>query len=111
MANSFKRKVSRGVSTSLASVNTYTVAANTQVTVIGLILSNVANGVTTYVSATHYDGSTDTYLVKDAPILPGAALVVVGGEQKLVLEAGDSVRVKSSVANGADVIMSVLEIT
>lgn len=111
MPNTFKRKFSRGVGTTLTSVNTYTVAASTQVTVIGLTLSNVANGVTTYVSATHYDGTTDTYLVKDAPVLPGAALVVVGGDQKLVLETGDSVRVKSSVASGIDVVMSILEIT
>lgn len=111
MPNTFKRKVSRGIGTSLTSVNTYTVAASTQVTVIGLIVSNVANGVTTYVSATHYDGASDTYLVKDAPLLPGAALVVVGGEQKLVLETGDSVRVKSSVASGVDVVMSILEIS
>jgi hypothetical protein len=111
MPNSFKRKLSRGVSSSLVSVNNYTVPASTQVTVIGLVLSNVANGVTNYVTATHYDGTADTYLVKDAPVLQGASLVVVGGEQKLVLEAGDSVRVSSTLANGVDVVMSILEIT
>jgi hypothetical protein len=43
--------------------------------------------------------------------MPGSSNVLVGGEQKLVLEAGDFLSVTSSLANSADVIVSVLEIT
>jgi hypothetical protein len=50
-------------------------------------------------------------LVKDALIVPGAATVLVGGEQKIVLEAGDFLSVTSSLAASADVIVSVLEIS
>jgi hypothetical protein len=36
---------------------------------------------------------------------------MVGGEQKIVLEATDFLSVTSSLANSADVIVSVLELT
>jgi hypothetical protein len=36
---------------------------------------------------------------------------LVGGEQKVVLEANDSITVTSSVNSSADVVVSVLEIT
>jgi hypothetical protein len=51
------------------------------------------------------------YVVKDSLIIPGSTNVLVGGEQKLVLESGDFLSVTSSLANSADVIVSVLEIT
>ena len=50
-------------------------------------------------------------MVKMATIDPGNSLITIGGEQKLVLEAGDFLSVTSSLANSADVIVSVLEIT
>ena len=51
------------------------------------------------------------FVVKDALIVPGSSTVLVGGEQKLVLESGDFLSVTSSLANSADAIVSVLEIT
>ena len=51
------------------------------------------------------------YVVKDSLIIPGSTNVLIGGEQKLVLETGDFLSVTSSLANSADVIVSVLEIT
>ena len=40
-----------------------------------------------------------------------AGILGVGGEQKIVLEATDFLSVTSSLANSADVIVSVLELT
>jgi hypothetical protein len=105
----FKRKLSRGVGTSITAVGSYTAPALTEVTVIGLIVSNVIS-TTIKVSVTHYDGATDTYLVKSMDIIPGGAEVVVGGDQKVVLEPNDSIRVVSDTAASADVVMSILEI-
>jgi hypothetical protein len=48
-------------------------------------------------------------MVKEATIAVGGALVPIGGDQKLVLEATDAIKV-SATAN-ADVILSVLEIS
>jgi len=56
-------------------------------------------------------GNKCVYLVKDALIVQGGSNIMVGGEQKIVLEATDFLSVTSSLANSADVIVSVLELT
>jgi hypothetical protein len=50
-------------------------------------------------------------MIKNATIAPGGALVPIGGDQKLVLEANDVLYVVSDTAVSADAITSVLEIT
>ena len=84
----FKSKTSSSIGTSgSATTVTDTVAASTTHTIIGLSLSNkVTSNITVTASITKNSG-TLTYLVKDATVLPGGALVVIGGDQKLVLEA------------------------
>lgn len=110
MANSFKRKLSRSIGTSLTAVGSYTVGAATEVTVIGLAVSNkTASQV--LVDATLNDGANDTYLIKEAPVPSGGSIVIIGGDQKVVLEVGDSIKVKSTAASSVDVVMSILEIT
>lgn len=110
MANSFKRKLSRSLGTSLTAVGSYTVGAATEVTVIGLAVSNTTAS-QVLVDATLNDGANDTYLIKEAPVPSGGSIVIIGGDQKVVLEVGDSIKVKSSVASSVDVVMSILEIT
>ena len=110
MANNFKRKLSRSIGTSLTSVGSYTVPASTEVTVIGLDIANTSSS-QVLVDATVNDGSNDTYLIKEAPIPSGGSLVVIGGDQKVVLEPSDSIKVKSDTATSVDVVLSILEIT
>ena len=110
MANTFKRYASQNVGTSAVTVGSYTVGASTQTTLIGLSIAN-KHANTLSVDVEHYDGATATYIVKDAPVPAGSALVVVGADQKVVLETGDSVRVTSSEPTSCDVLMSLLEIT
>ena len=111
MANTFKSKASRAVGTSLTSVGSYTVAADTATTVIGLVLANIHANTAISASAGIHDGTNFTYLVKDAIIPVGGSLIVVGGNQKVVLEEDYSVRANCSIASSMDVVMSVLEIT
>jgi len=110
MANTFKRKLSRSIGTSLTAVGSYTVASSTQVTVIGLAVSNTTAS-QVLVDATVNDGTNDTYLIKEAPVPAGGSLVIIGGDQKVVLETLDSIKVKSDTASSVDVVMSILEIT
>lgn len=110
MANSFKLKTSRNIGTSITAVGSYTVPANTQCTAIGLTLSNVTTN-TINVSASIYDGSNDTSIVKNATVVPGGTLIVIGGTQKMVIETGMSIRVVSSAATSVDAILSILEIS
>ena len=110
MANTFKRKLSRNIGTSATAIGSYTVAASTQTTVIGLTCSNnTATAITVDVSLN--DGSNAHFMVKTATVPSVGSFVVVGGEQKVVLETGDSVKVTSSAASSCDAIMSILEIT
>lgn len=108
MANTFKNYFSKNVGTLPATV--FTGASATQSTVIGLTVSNTT---TSAITADVYitSGGTDYYIVKNASIPVGASLVAVGGDQKLVVETADVVKVVSSAATSADVILSVLEIS
>ena len=108
MANSFKNSFLNAVGTTKTSV--YTAGSGVQATVIGMSISNL---ITTPISANVIitSGGTDYYMIKNATIAPGGALVPIGGDQKLVLEATDSLSVNTSIASSADVILSVLEIS
>jgi hypothetical protein len=50
-------------------------------------------------------------LVKSATVPVGGSLVIIGGDQKLVIVTGDVLKVVSSAANSIDVVTSVLNIT
>ncbi len=109
MANTFKNRTLRAVGTSPVDVGAV-VASATQTTLIGMTLANITSGVIS-VTATLNDGSNTTHIVKDAPIPTGGSLVVLGGDQKVVLMTGDKIIITSNTASSADVIMSFLEIT
>lgn len=110
MANTFTRKLSRNVGTSLTAVGSYTVGASTTSVIIGLTLANVGSA-TIYADATVNDGTNDYYIVKSAPIPVGGSLVAVGTDQKIVLTTNDSIKVKSDTASSLDAILTVMEIT
>lgn len=110
MANTFKRYVSQSIGTTPTTVGSYTVGASTQTTLIGLTVANRTASVIS-VDVQHNDGTNDTYIVKAAPVPAGSSLVVVGGDQKVVMETNDSIKVTSDTATSADVVMSLLEIT
>jgi hypothetical protein len=105
MANTFKNYPQANVSSNTV---VFTAGTGVQATVIGM---TVANRVTAPITANVilHSGGTDYYLVREAVIAVGGALVPVGGDQKLVLEAADSLAVSTSA--NSDVIVSVLEIT
>jgi hypothetical protein len=108
MSNTFKNYFSKDVGTSAATV--YTCPSATQTTVIGLSVANTsASPITTDVYIT--SSSVDYYLIKSGVVPVGGSLVVVGGDQKVVLEAADVLKVLTSAATSADVVASVLEIS
>ena len=111
MANTFKNAAAAATGTSETSV--YTVGSSTTSTVIGLTCANVTSTSPIKVSIRLYDssGTAHYYIVKNAEIYEGGALVAVGGDQKLVLETGDIIKVVSDTASSVDTIISVLEQT
>ena len=111
MANTFKNSAIAATGTSEATA--YTTPSSTTTTVIGLTCANVTTTSPIKVSIRVYDSSATAYyyIVKDAEVYTGGALVAVGGDQKLVLETGDLIRVVSDTASSVDTIVSVMEQT
>lgn len=111
MANTFKVKTFGGGSTAADTAMTvYTCPASTQTTIIGLTVANISSSqIAVDVQLENSDGD-NVYLIKDAPVPQGGSFVPVGGDQKVVMEASDIIKVTSDTANSADVTLSILEI-
>ena len=63
-------------------------------------------------ASTRTSGAEDSvYIIKAAPVPVGSSIIIIGGEQKVVVEPGDTVKVTSNTAASADVALSLLEIT
>ena len=108
MANNFKSFPAKGVGTTPATV--YTTPASTQTTLIGLSVANTsASPITTDVYITR--SAVDNYLIRNGVVPVGGTLVVVGGDQKVVMQPSDVLSVVTSAASSADVWASLLEVT
>jgi len=91
-----------------ATIVSDTVSSSTTHTVIGFSVSNiVANAITVTASLTKSGGNT-AYMVKGATVSSGGTIVIVGGDQKVVLEEGDTMNVLTDTATSADAIVSYL---
>lgn len=112
MANAFKTKTFNGNATAASTAMTiYTCPASTETTIIGMTVSNITTSqILVDVTFENSDGD-NVYILKSAPIPVGGALVPIGGEQKVVMEASDIIKVTSDTANSADTTLSILEIT
>jgi len=109
MANAFKTFTDTAVGTSPATI--YTCPASTETTIIGLNVSNILTvSITVDVQLENADGD-NVYIVKSAIVPVGSSLVACGGDQKIVMNASDVLKVTASAASAADVTMSILEIT
>ncbi len=108
MANTFTSYANKDVGTSPASV--VTVGAGTQTTVVGMSVANTSASPIT-ASAYFTRSAVDYYLIKSATVPVGSSLVLVGGDQKVVLIPSDELKVVTSAAASADVVTSVLNIT
>lgn len=110
MANVFKNSLQSSVSTT--GTIAYTSPALTTATVIGVSVANTnTSNINVSVMLRDVSANRAVYLVRNALITPGGTAVLIGGEQKVVMEAGDFLSVTSSLANAADIIVSVLEIS
>lgn len=107
MANTFNSVKQQNVGTT--AVDVYTVPASTSAVVIGM---TCANKITTETKCTVQiiSGVTTTILANSVSIPTNETYVPIGGVQKIVLKAGEKIRVFSNTANSIDVIVSMLEI-
>ena len=96
--------VAKNVGTSASTLTT--VAAATTLAITSLV---VANTTTSPITCDVYftRSAVDYYLVKTATIPVGGSLEVIGGN-RVVLIAADALKVVTSAASSADVVVSVL---
>ncbi len=107
MANTFLRKTANNIGTSFTTV--YTVPANTTTIIIGGIISNISSTTSINGEVAINDGVNDINMTGvDTPIPTGTSLSFIDG--KVVMQAGDVLKVKSSLAGNMDVHLSIMEI-
>ena len=121
MANTFKL-VTRDVAPASAGTpeTIYTVQTGSTIVMLGLTLANVHTSQVTaeleLVSTTTNRGGNNNvdngtaFLAKDIPIPVGSSVELLAGN-KVVLEAGDKLRVDCSVADKLSGALSIMEIT
>lgn len=97
----FNRYVSNNV---VLSQDIITCPVGTVMTIIGVTVANVSGNLTTTTIK-----AAGANILKDVEISKGSAIVPIGGEQKVVLIAGDTLTISADFA--VDVIASVLEQT
>jgi hypothetical protein len=110
MANIFKNSIVELIGQT--DVVVYRTPVATTSTLIGLNVANVSNETIT-VAIRIYDQSEDTFghLIKNVILPIGTSTVVIGGDQKVVLESLDELMVKSSHIDSVDVVVSILEMS
>ena len=110
MASVFKTVTAADVGTSLTTV--YTCPVSTTSTIIGLYLCN-DSGAQIECTLQFYDSSAAAHrnLLASVEIPGQSTLAPIGGDAKVVLEAGDALKVQSNVASSIDVVLSYLEQT
>jgi len=114
MANAFLSETDTAIGTGAATI--YTCPSSTETTVIGMSIANIVTSQITVSVKLNGSGRTsgavdNVHIVKDAPIPVGGTLEVIGGDQKVVMEPGDTITVQSDTASSADVVLSHLDIT
>ena len=110
MANTFKNSISASIGTTETTV--YSTPSATTTTVIGVSVANrIQSNINVDVRMYDSSASKNIVLCSGSLIPPGSNIVLVGGEQKVVLEASDYLTLRSNTAGSADIVVSVLEIS
>jgi len=104
----FSNYVAKNVGISASTL--FTAGGTAQTSVIGLCCANTTSTAVT-VDVYLTKSGVDYYVVKGATVPQGGSLVAVGGDQKLVMAANDSLKVVASTASCIDVIVSALVVT
>ena len=113
MANTFILKTTANIDASLTTV--YTVPSSTTTVIIGCTVANVKGASVTadvqlVTASSSGENADDVYIVKAIPLPAGSSVEIMAGN-KIILEAGDVIKVKGSVTDAVDAILSIMEIT
>ena len=101
MAQDFEKSYKSQVTTSAYTL----ITSNSDDAIVGINLANVTVGqikISVYVT----NSGSDFYIIKDVPIPSGAALQVLDGGAKFVLQSGDALKIQSDTASSCDAWVS-----
>jgi hypothetical protein len=102
MAQDFERHINRETGTGAVTVFT----SNSDDAVVGIRCANIHASSTINVDVYIVNGGNSYYILKSAPVPVGGSLELIDGGSKIVLQTGDALTVKSSVASSLDTIVS-----
>ena len=102
MAQDFERDIDRSTGTGAVTVFT----CDSDDAVVGIRCANVHATDATNVDVYIVNGGNNYYIIKSAPIPVGGSLELIDGGSKIVLQTGDALTVKASVASSLDTIVS-----
>jgi hypothetical protein len=107
MSNTFKSYPASQISTTGGLI--YTTPYSTQTIGVGMVIANTSKAPYTANVEIHRNSNT-YYIITNATIPVGGSLIVAGVDQKLVLQANDSIIVTPSANNCCDVWLSLMEV-
>jgi|TARA_S200000501_G_C20579097_1_gene636405 hypothetical protein len=108
MANTFKNAY-YDVTNSLAAA--YTCPGSTTAIVLTLRITNVDGAADATIDATVTDASSGESYIAYTLTVPADSSIELAGTSKLVLEAGDIVKLKANASSDLEAFISVLQIT
>lgn len=91
--------------TSLTSILTNSVASGEALRINGLFVSNVGNSDAT-VSLDFFRNNLSFYVVFNSIVAPGTSTVIMGKDNGLYLEEGDSLRIRASLGNALQYVIT-----
>jgi hypothetical protein len=108
MATNFKNVVSPNIG--MTPVDVVTASGSSKITVIGLSLANITDGVVV-ASVKLTDAEENTaYYIKDIPIPPNQSLRVVNGGEKLIIAPYGVLTIEATQDEAVDAIVSYVEV-
>lgn len=108
MASFFRNKVAKEIGTT--PVEVLATAANSRMTIIGMSLANLTEGIVLIDIELTDDADVTGYYAKQILIPPNSSLRVVNGGEKLILSTSNSLTITANVAGAIDAIISYVEL-
>ena len=108
MASFFRNKVIPEIG--VTPVTALETAPNTRMTIIGLSLANLTEGLVLIDIQVEDATTTVGYYAKQVSLPPNSSLRIVNGGEKLILAESNKLYINSNVADSVDAIISYVEL-
>jgi hypothetical protein len=108
MASFFRNKVAKEIGTT--PVEVLATAPNSRMTVIGMSLANLTEGIVLIDVELTDDSEVTGYYARQILIPPNSSLRVINGGEKLILSTSNSLSITANVDSAVDAIISYVEL-